>query len=213
VPVGAELPSTVVVGGREKVVVVSTEAVETGSSVMVAMGVPEVTGLVMKGVTVALGADVRVRRTVAAEEVELMKVGSTIEEGTPLEVELRKMGAPVEEGRSVEITLELEVRVEMEKMGSAVEDGPAVVVMSSSSQGSVLVGTAEEVEFTKTGARVEVELTKIGATVEFQKVGAAVIEGAAVAVMSSSSQGSVLVGTAEVVELTKIGASVEVELT
>lgn len=114
---------------------------------------------------------------------------------------LKKIGALVEEERSEDVRLELEIMVELEKVGAAVEDGLAVMVMSSSSQGSVLVGTAEAVELTKTGAEVEVELTKMGATVEFQKVGAAVIEGAAVAVMSSSSQGSVLVGTAETVEL------------
>lgn len=78
---GAEVPSTVVVGGREKVVVVSTEAVETGSSVTVGRAVPEVTGVVMKGVTVALGAEEMVRRTVAAEEVVFVKTGSTVEEG------------------------------------------------------------------------------------------------------------------------------------
>lgn len=198
---GAEVPSTVVVGGREKVVVVSTEAVETGSSVTVGRAVPEVTGVVMKGVTVALGAEEMVRRTVAAEEVVFVKTGSTVEEGALLEVVLKKIGALVEEERSEDVRLELEIMVELEKVGAAVEDGLAVMVMSSSSQGSVLVGTAEAVELTKTGAEVEVELTKMGATVEFQKVGAAVIEGAAVAVMSSSSQGSVLVGTAETVEL------------
>jgi hypothetical protein len=109
--VAAEPPSTVVVGGREKVVVVSTVAVETGSSVMmVGRGVPDVTGMVMKGVTVAVGAEEMVRRTVVAEEVELMKMGSAVEEGRP-----------------VEVRLELEVRVELE-MGAAVEDGPTVVV-------------------------------------------------------------------------------------
>jgi hypothetical protein len=58
--------------------------------------------------------------------------------------------------------------VELYPVGAAVTNGTLVVVMSSSSQSSVLVGTAELVVLAKMGAAEEVELTKIGASVEVE---------------------------------------------
>lgn len=70
---GAEVAQRVVVGGREKVVVVSTVAVETGVSVISYEEMEvEVVELRKKGVTVGIGAEVR--------DTRMVFVGSAVED-------------------------------------------------------------------------------------------------------------------------------------
>lgn len=84
VPVGAEVAQRVVVGGREKVVVTSTVAVETGTWV-ISMGRKVLVGerveegekvVLRKGVTVGM-AEERVKRTVERAEDEVVVMSSS----------------------------------------------------------------------------------------------------------------------------------------